>query len=94
MAEVIETTKFDLQTLDGIGRAREILFNDLMNKSAQPEVVREAERMLRGQQLLKGDMRIKFLALIMGNKKFEPFAQELALGITAFVNGAPAKLTG
>ena len=94
MAEMAAAAKFDLQTLDGIGRAREQLFNGLMDKAIAPELVREAERMLRGQQVLKGDMRIKFLGLIMGNKKFEPYAQELAMGITQFVNGQPALPSG
>ena len=80
----------NLQTLDGIGEAREEVFTKMMNAEIPETRAREAERMLRGQQDLKGTMRLKFLALVMGNKKFEPFAADLAQAVTLFVNG-PAK---
>ena len=80
----------NLQTLDGIAEAREEVFSKMMNAEIPETRAREAERMLRGQQDLKGTMRLKFLALVMGNKKFEPFAADLAQAVTLFVNG-PAK---
>ena len=77
----------NLQTLDGIAEAREEVFSKMMNAEIPETRAREAERMLRGQQDLKGTMRLKFLALVMGNKKFEPFAADLAQAVTLFVNG-------
>jgi len=80
----------NLQTLDGIAEAREEVFTKMMAAEIPESRAREAERMLRGQQDLKGTLRLKFLALVMGNKRFEPFAADLAQAITSFVNG-PAK---
>lgn len=81
----------NIQTLDGIGAAREEIFTKLYLGEIPESRADVAERMLRGQQDLKGTMRLKFLALVMNNKKFEPFAADLAQAITNFVNG-PAQL--
>jgi hypothetical protein len=87
------TTGINLKTLDGIADAREELYARLIAGEIPEMRAREAERMLRGQQVLKGDMRLKFLSMILGSKKFEPFAAELAQSISQFVNG-PAALPG
>lgn len=80
----------NLKTLDGIAQAREEVFTKLMAGEIPELRAREAERMLRGQQQLKGDMRLKFLGMILGNKKFEVFSADLAQGISEFVNGPAA----
>lgn len=81
--------RLNLKTLDGIADAREDLYTKLIAGEIPEVRAREAERMLRGQQILKGDMRLKFLSMILGNKKFEPFAAELTQSIASFVNGPP-----
>lgn len=89
--QAVETIMaINLKTLDGIAEAREDLYGKLVLGEIPEVRAREAERMLRGQQILKGDMRLKFLSMIMGNKKFEPFAADLAQSIATFVNGPAA----
>ena len=83
----------NLKTLDGIGEAREVVFEKLMAGEMPETRAKIAEMMLRGQQNLKGDLRLKALALFGGNKKFEPFVIDLADGITKFVNGPAVALT-
>jgi hypothetical protein len=83
--------RLNLKTLDGIADAREELYTRLIAGEIPEMRAREAERMLRGQQVLKGDMRLKFLGMILGNKKFDAFSAELTQAIAAFVNG-PAQL--
>ena len=80
----------NLRTLDGIAEARQEVFTKLMGGEIPENRAREDERMLRGQQELKGTLPLKFLGLISGNKKFEPFAAEMAQRITTFVNGPAA----
>ncbi len=82
----------NLKTLDGITAVREeVLTKMLAGEMAEVKAV-AAEKMLRGAQAMNGDLRVKFLGMIIGNKKFEPFAADLAQAITAFVNGPAAAL--
>lgn len=82
----------NLKTLDGITAVREdVLGKMLAGEMAETKAV-AAEKILRGAQAMQGDLRVKFLGMIIGNKKFDAFAADLAQSITQFVNG-PAALT-
>ena len=82
---------YNVKTLDGINDARNDIFNKAMLGEIPESRAALAEKMCRGAKELNGDLRLKALAMVAGNKKFEPFAAELAQGVTQFVNG-PASL--
>ena len=80
----------NLQTLTDISNAREELYTQLKAGEVGEVRAREMERILRGQTALKGELPLKALRLISGNKKVEPFAGDLVQSITGFVTGQKA----
>ena len=80
----------NLKTLDGITAVREdVLGKMLAGEIAEGKAV-AAEKILRGAQSVQGDLRVKFLGMIIGNKKFDAFAADAAAAISSFVNGPAA----
>jgi hypothetical protein len=76
-----------LQTLEGIGAAREDLYASTIKGEIPEKRAAVAGRLLKDQQDLKGTMRMKALSMVMGNKRFDVFAADLAQGLVEFVNG-------
>lgn len=79
-----------LRTLDDITDAREDLYNKLMANEIQPDRAAVIEKVLRGQTHNNAELPLKFLAMIMGNKRFEVFAAEVAARVSTYVNGPAA----
>ena len=97
MAEKNETPrprKYDLSNLNGISEAREEVFSGMMAGNITEQRAIAAEKMLRGQTMLKGELPLKFLSMITGNKKFEAYAQDLAISVSGFVSGKVALPSG
>jgi len=78
---------YNVKTLDGINEARNDIFNKAMAGEIPESRAALAEKMCRGAKELNGDLRLKALTVLGGNKRFETFSAELAQGITSFVNG-------
>lgn len=81
----------NLRTLDGINAVREDTMGKLLSGEIADTKAVVVEKMLRGAGVDQAS-RMKFLAMVMGNKRFDVFAAETAHAIASFVNG-PAALT-
>lgn len=80
--------RFDLQTLGGIATARERIFNQLLAGEISEPRAGVAEKILRGQQSLRGEIPIKFLGLITrhrSNPGLESFTTRLAERVGEFI---------
>lgn len=87
------TMTADLSTLQGISEARQDVFVSLMAGEISEQKANVADRLLRGQTHLKGDLRLKFLKLVCGLKgpAFEPHQATLTAELGKFLT--PKALT-
>lgn len=79
----------NLRTLDGINAVREDTLGKVMTNEIADTKAVVIEKMLRGAENGQG-LRVKFLGMVLGNKKFDAFAADAAAAISAFVNGPAA----
>lgn len=91
----------DIQSLAGIGEAREALFNDTRDGKIPENRANICERMLRGQQELKGDLPIKAVKLFTqfrGMPKAgdfgHPHVETLLSALTRFLGSDRPAITG
>lgn len=56
--------RVDLTTLEGIGRARQELYQDLQDGTISEQKAAEMEKVLRGQTKLKAEIPLRFLQLL------------------------------
>lgn len=79
----------DLSTLDGISSARSELYRRLdMGEITEARAMAQ-ERLLRGQESLKGNLPLRLLTLMtkMKGTKAEPYVEPLARALLKFTVG-------
>ena len=94
MAE--ERTKIaKLGTLGGIADAREELYNALQNGEITEARAGAMERILRGQQALKGELPLRFISMVTRYKggKLEGYIAATVGELSGFLGTAPKELS-
>lgn len=85
----------DLSTLGGIATARADLYNKLMAGTIPEQRANTAERILRGQQVLKGDLPMRFIRLMAGardrNGKVSDHIKRAASDLATFLGDGPRR---
>lgn len=84
----------DLSTLNGISAARTELYNKLEKGDMPEQRANIMERVLRGQTVLHGDLRLKFMSLMARykNGKLEAYIAGTAAELSEFIEGKPKAL--
>lgn len=79
----------DLSTLNGISEARTELYNRLIAGDVPEPRANIAERILRGQQTLKGELPMRFIKLLSSYKggKLEGYIAGTAGDLAKFIEG-------
>jgi hypothetical protein len=82
----------DLKTLQGIGAAREELYNKLAAGEIPETRANIMERVLRGQVALKGELPMRFVKLVAGYKggKLEGYVASTVGEIAGFIGEGKA----
>jgi hypothetical protein len=75
-----ERADADLSTLHGVSEARSDLYNKLMSGEIPEARANVADRILRGQTYLHGDLRLKFINIVTRYKggKIESVGQAVS----------------
>ena len=79
----------NLRTLDGINLVREDTLTKVLAQEIPETRAVVIEKMLRGAENGQS-LRVKFLGMVLGTKKFDAFAADAAAAISQFVNGPAA----
>ena len=92
MSEIV-AEPVNLKTLAGIGNAREDLYRKLVSGEIPETRANIAERILRGQQSLKGDLPIRFVRMVSTYKggKLEGYIAGTIAEIADFIEGGDKK---
>jgi len=86
----------DLSTLDGIADARNELYRRLEHGEITEARAAAQERLLRGQESLKGNLPLRLLTVMAKLKgtNAEPYVGPLAKALLKFTTGTPALTDG